>query len=303
VATLRASNPIEVLHAGRIEIHLTVQTTGGTPTAAQVADAAADVIRDRFARAWDGVVARHRAALPARQKEAAAAGDALAKARARVTAAEAKLREETGRIDLSAAGMQAAQDALELERQRIELDLAGLKARREGLQQAVAEQAFKARDAQAQDPAVAALVRAVDASKARLQQVRQMHAAGTAPTTEVSQAEVAELEAEARLAERRNAAGGSVEAMAQWNRALTDATIEQREKEARLSAATKRLGALIDAAARRQDLEAARQAELQAAGQQSNAEAAVRETTAWLERYGDARLAVEVRRRDAAAPE
>ena len=65
---------------------------------------------------------------------------------------------------------------------------------------------------------------------------------------------------------------------------------------ARLAAATKNLAALVDATARQQDLSNARTAEAEAAGQLSAAERRLRNVTAWLDRYGDARPAVTIRR-------
>jgi hypothetical protein len=179
------------------------------------------------------------------------------------------------------------------------LDLAGLKARQAALQDAIAQQTKKAVAAQNDDVALRALAKAVEAAKARVEIVRQQSQAALATPADVSAAESAELEAEARLAERRSAIGGSAEAMAQWNRELTNATIGQREQEARLAAATKRLSALADAAQQQKELGAAREAEASAQKDAERAEGWLRNVTEWLEQYGKGRPTVEVRGRPA----
>lgn len=292
------SDRAESLNSGQMAVRLSVQAMNQTdplPSSDELnrlGDAVVETMRDQVARQWDRIVSGWKNRLDRGQQAVTNAEARLALTQARANAVEAKLHDL---VDLPSDRMQAEQEALALERQKLELDLAGLKARQEALQQAVAQQAKKVDAAQSGDAVAEALKKAVEVARERLEKTRAMHKQGLAQSREVSEAELDELQAEARLAERRSAAGGSTEAMTQWNRTLTDATIEQREKEARLSAATKLLASLTEAAPLQKELKELNAQVAEAKEQLAKANSDLQPAKAWLDRYEKAQPVIEVK--------
>jgi hypothetical protein len=278
---MSTSTRAEFLRTGQITIH--IQIFWLDPRLNQLADSVADIGRQRILDRWNSQKHSLQQRLENKQQLQSQLTIDIARSTQQIDSLESKLRTETGRLDFSPAGLQTADDALELERQKVQLDLAGLKARRDALQDAIVQQVQKSRDAQKDDLTLKALAKAVDASNAKLQRLQQMVDAKAAPKSDAEQAEVALFEAQAALAERTNSTGNSAESMSHWNQELVDASIDQREKEARLALATTRLAALISAADESKQLQSNRESKSNALEQKSQAQRDITETTTRLQ--------------------
>jgi chromosome segregation ATPase len=192
------------------------------------------------------------------QEEFARATLELRNARDKLRDVRQQMQSLSGRIEVSPDVLRHAAVKLEDEQQSLELEQAAMSARQEAMEKAAATAAARAKQAAEEDPVARELAKVVDARETAWKQLRQAFARGLTTPQEVSAAEAALAEAKAKLAAQREqavvAAGG--DGLAALNRELTNLSISEQERQARLRFIKERLAKLAQALQLVDDLEA-----------------------------------------------
>lgn len=191
------------------------------------------------------------------EEEFARASLELRNARNNLRDIRGKMQSLSGRIEVSPDVLRQSAIKLEDEQQSLELEQAAMSARQAAMEKAAAAGSARARQAADNDPVAHELAKVVEAREAAWKQLRQAAASGLSTPQEVSAAEATLAEARAKLAAQREqavaAAGG--EALAALTRELTNLSIAEQERLARLKFIGERVARLAQALQLVDDLE------------------------------------------------